>query len=407
MLTTAWLPTPYCGDMVGAEMLFNGVADIDHILPYSRTLDDSPGNKVVAHRACNRSKGNKTPWERWHTDEQRWANITDQVARLHKSKQWRFAPDAMERFETTAVFLARQLTDTQYLSKLARKYLSSLYAEQGEGSGHVYVIPGRMTAMLRRLWGLNSLLPDHNFVENEHSDAPKNRLDHRHHAIDAAVTAVTTRSLVQQLADAAARAEKKDLDRLFEQLPQPWSNFREDLGEKLARVIVSHKPDHGRKGRPAPGHDVTAGRLHNDTAYGLTGEKAADGRTPIVVHRVPLMALRPSDLDDPIRIDQHIEAAVALAYLGEQREHLVFLGEVGVGTGNASPPARARIFSATSCNSSARRPTSTVRAPSATEHLGNAAADAVACAGDDGDLIPQLSRHRFRSRRNGCAATSM
>lgn len=293
---------PYCGDMIGAEMLFNGVADIDHILPYSRTLDDGPANKVVAHRACNRAKGNRTPWERWHTDDERWATIADQIARLHKSKQWRFGPDAMERFEKEGGFLARQLTDTQYLSRLARKYLSSLYPEQGEGSGHVYVIPGRMTAMLRRLWGLNSLLSDHNFVENEHSNAPKNRLDHRHHPIDAAVTAVTTRSLLQQIARAAGQAEDKDLGRLFEKLPQPWDGFREELGEKLARVTVSHKPDHGRKGRPAPGRDVTAGRLHNDTAYGLTGETAADGKTPIVVHRVPLISLKPGDLTDPMRI---------------------------------------------------------------------------------------------------------
>src|SRR3546814_13835596 len=81
----------------------------------------------------------------------------------------------MARVEKDGGFLARQLTDTQYLSRLAGKYLRSLYPTKDDGS--VYVIPGRMTAMLRRLWGLNSLLPDHNIVENEHSNAPKNRLD--------------------------------------------------------------------------------------------------------------------------------------------------------------------------------------------------------------------------------------
>ena len=293
---------PYCGGMIGAEMLFDGTADVDHILPYSQTLDDNPANKVIAHRACNRAKGNRTPWERWNGDAERWATIKDQVGRLHKSKQWRFGPDAMERFEKEGGFLARQLKDTQYLSRLARKYLSSLYPGEGEGSSHVYVIPGRMTAMLRRLWGLNSLLPDHNFVENEHSDAPKNRLDHRHHAIDAAVTAVITGSLLHQIAGAAARAEEKDLGRLFEDLPEPWPNFREDLGDGLARVTVSHKADHGRKNRPPSRHDVTAGRLHNDTAYGLTGKMTADGKTPIVVHRVPLLSLKPDDLEDPDRI---------------------------------------------------------------------------------------------------------
>lgn len=291
---------PYSGEPISMRMLFSGEADIDHILPYSRTLDDSSANKIVALRRCNREKGNKSPYERWGHDEARWDAISAQVARLHRSKQWRFGPDAMDRFEKDSGFIARQLTDTQYLSRLAGRYLSSLYAEKSEGS--VYVIPGRMTAMLRRLWGLNSLLPDHNFVENEHSNAPKNRLDHRHHAVDAAVVAVTTRSLLQEIARAAGQAEDKDLDRLFEKLPQPWEGFREELGEKLARVTVSHKPDHGRKGRPAPGRDVTAGRLHNDTAYGLSGETAADGKTPIVVHRVPLMSLKPSDISDPQRI---------------------------------------------------------------------------------------------------------
>ncbi len=300
---------PYCGDPIGIRQLFTGEADIDHVIPYSRSLDDSAGNKVVAHRHCNRAKGNRTPHEKWGHDEQRWETISAQVARLHKSKQWRFGPDAMERVERDGGFIARQLTDTQYLSRLARKYLASLYPSKNEGS--VYVIPGRMTAMLRRLWGLNSLLPDHNIVENEHSNAPKNRLDHRHHAIDAAVTAVTTRRLLMEIARASARAEDKDLDRLVEELPQPWEGFRQELGEKLASVTVSHKPDHGRKGRPAPGRDVTAGRLHNDTAYGLTGETAADGKTPIVVHRVPLMSLKPGDLTDPMRIpDQTLRDAL-------------------------------------------------------------------------------------------------
>ena len=293
---------PYCAEPIGMRALFSGEADIDHIIPYSRSLDDSLGNKVVAHRRCNRAKGRHTPYEKWgpHMDPERWDRIAGQVARLHKSKQWRFGPDAMERVEKDGGFLARQLTDTQYLSRLAGKYLRSLYPTKEDGS--VYVIPGRMTAMLRRLWGLNSLLPDHNYVDNAHSNAPKNRLDHRHHAIDAAVVAVTTRGLLQQIARVAGQAEDKDLDRLFEDLPQPWDGFRETLGEALHRVTVSHKADHGRKTAPSRHHDVTSGQLHNDTAYGFTGDIAPDGKTPIVVHRVPLASLKPGDFTNPDRI---------------------------------------------------------------------------------------------------------
>lgn len=290
---------PYCANPIGMRMLFSSEADVDHIIPYSRSLDDSASNKTVAHRHCNQAKGNRTPYEQWGRDEARWEVIATQVARMDKRKQWRFGPDAMARVEKDGGFLARQLTDTQYLSRLAGTYLGSLYADKDEGS--VYVIPGRMTAMLRRLWGLNSLLPDHNIVENKHSDAPKNRLDHRHHAIDAAVVAVTTRGLLNRIARTAGLAEDKNLDRLFEDLDQPWPGFREELQERLKGITVSHKADHGRTGTPAPGRDVTAGRLHNDTAYGLTGDTNAKG-LPIVVHRIPLTSLKPGDLTDPDRI---------------------------------------------------------------------------------------------------------
>ena len=306
---------PYCGKPIRIGMLFSGEADIDHILPYSKTLDDSIGNKVVAHRACNRAKGNLTPHGKWGGDPKTWEIISTQVSRLHKSKQWRFGPDAMERFERDGDFIARALTDTQYLSRLARSYLATLYPKKDDGS--VYVIPGRMTAMLRRLWGLNDILLDHNYVENKHSDAPKNRLDHRHHAIDAAVVAVTTRSILQRIAHAAARAEEKDLDRMFEDLAPPWPLFREELRERLLAATVSHKSDHGRRGRPARYHDVTSGKLHDDTAYGLTGAFGPNGKTPVVVKRIPLLALQPKDIEDDERIrDETLRTSLRAATKG-------------------------------------------------------------------------------------------
>ena len=165
-------------------------------------------------------------------------------------------------------------------------------------------VTGRMTAMLRRLWGLNDILPDHNWVENEHSNAPKNRLDHRHHAIDAAVVGATDAGMIQKIATAAGRAEEQNLDGKFVDLPKPWEGFREDLREKLVATTISFKPDHGRKGSPKRDRDITTGRLHNDTAYGLTGRTNAKG-VSIVVTRKPLLSLKPGDLTDPERIPDH------------------------------------------------------------------------------------------------------
>ncbi len=302
---------PFCGNVISIEMLFNGTAEMEHIIPYSRSFDDGAGNKVMAHRTCNREKGNKTPFEKWGETD-RWSIIADQVARLHKSKQWRFGPDAMERIESNGGFIARQLTDTQYLAKSTRTYLSSLYPD----SAGVYVIPGRMTAMLRRLWGLNDLLPDHNYVENPHSSAPKNRLDHRHHAIDAAVIGITTRGLLNMISKAAGRAESQELDKLFDGLEMPWSSFRDDLRTSLERIVISHKADHGRDGTPSKNRDVTSARLHNDTAYGFTGEASVSG-LPIVVRRKPLLSLKPEEITSQIAIpDRALQAALYRATEG-------------------------------------------------------------------------------------------
>lgn len=299
---------PFCGGIISVHMLFNGEAEVEHIIPYSRSLDDGAANKVIAHRTCNREKGNKTPWEKWGETE-RWPVIADQVARLEKNKQWRFGPDAMEQFEKNEGFMARQLADTQYLARMTRNYLAALYTEDAG----VYVIPGRMTAMLRRIWGLNDLLPDHNYVENRHSDAPKNRLDHRHHAIDAAVVGVTTRGLMQRIARAAGQAEDQDLNRLFADLDHPWDGFRDDLRAALQALTVSHKPDHGRTKMPRKDHDITSGRLHNDTAYGLTGE-VNDKGIPIVVRRKPLLSLKPEDIS--AIADRPLQAALYVATQG-------------------------------------------------------------------------------------------
>ncbi len=280
----------YTGQQISIEMLFSSAVEVDHILPFSATLDDSSDNRLLCMREANREKRKRSPYEAFgHQPD--WEEIAARAARLPRGKRWRFEPDAMSRHDAQGGFLARQLVDTQYLSSLAREYLSALFPDTGEGSGRVWVSPGRLTEMLRRSWGLNSLLPDHNFGGG--ADQPKNRRDHRHHAIDAAVTAVTDRHLLQRISREAGSRGHDAANRMTANLPEPWDDFREHLGAIVNRIVVSHRPDHGTvaKTTSSKKRDTTAGRLHNDTAYGLTGEKDGKGND-LVVHRVPLTALK-------------------------------------------------------------------------------------------------------------------
>ncbi|MDX3929878.1 MAG: type II CRISPR RNA-guided endonuclease Cas9 [Shinella sp.] len=293
----------YCGKAIAGHMLFNGETDIDHILPYSKTLDDSKLNRLLCCTACNREKKNRPPADvpQWRS---RYEDILARATTLPKKKQWRFAQDAMARFGEEEGFLARQLTDMQYISRLALTYLAHLYDYEEVDLDGIYkrharvrALPGRMTEMLRRQWSLNELLHGHNLVGADLAK-PKNRMDHRHHAIDAIVIACTSRSLIQRLATASARAEERGAERVVERIDTPWPSFREDVRAAVNAIVVSHKPDHGTVGREgyAKGRGQTAGKLHNDTAYGHTGEKDASGND-IVVRRIAITDIRsPADI---------------------------------------------------------------------------------------------------------------
>ena len=54
----------YSGEKIDINDLFSqgGGYDIDHILPYSITFDDSYRNKVLVKASENRQKGNRTPY---------------------------------------------------------------------------------------------------------------------------------------------------------------------------------------------------------------------------------------------------------------------------------------------------------------------------------------------------------
>lgn len=239
---------PYTGEQISLERLLSSEIEIEHILPYSMTLDDSLNNKTVAMRRANRDKGNMTPFDAFGKHAQAgydYQAMLQRAAKMPKEKAKRFAPDGYERWlKEDKDFIARALTDTAYLSRIAKEYLSLICPPS-----KVRAIPGRMTALLRGKFGLNQLLSGTEL---------KNRNDHRHHALDAAVIGITDQRLLQRFAKASAQARALQLERLVEDMPLPWPTYREHVERGLQGIIVSHKPDHGYQGP-----------MHEDTAWGL------------------------------------------------------------------------------------------------------------------------------------------
>ena len=269
----------FTGEHIGAHNLFSAEVEIEHILPFSKTFDDSYSNKTLALRQANRDKKNMTPHEAFNHSPNGydWEEISKRAAELPPNKSWRFSPDALERFkDEEGGFLARQLTDTQYISRLAKGYLEAIYP--GGKASNVWVIPGRLTHDLRWQWGLDSVLRGHNETASEAQK--KNRNDHRHHAIDAIVVACTDRSMLKRAADQAQENERNSNGRLLTGVDEPWKGFRSDVENSVRNIIISTKPDHGIQAA-----------MHNDTAYGIPkGDEGIPDKKGVrtVVTRKPL-----------------------------------------------------------------------------------------------------------------------
>lgn len=142
---------PYTGqslsltDVLGTE----NKVQVEHIIPYSISLDDSMGNKTLCIAEENGRKGELTPYQFYKTDPDTWGQVKSRAfALLPYEKAKRFVSTKDYQVES---FLQRQLNDTRYISKAARDYLFTICDQ-------VYVFPGSLTAKVRRMWGLNSIL---------------------------------------------------------------------------------------------------------------------------------------------------------------------------------------------------------------------------------------------------------
>ena len=248
---------PFSGEQISLTHLLGAGIEVEHILPFSRTLDDSLANKTLASTSTNRIKANLTPYEAFGQSTQPgfdYQQILTRASLLPKNKRWRFGMKAMERFSQENSFLDRALNDTSYISRLAREYVACVCPQH-----NVVAIPGRLTGLLRGKLGFSKIL---------NSDAKKNRDDHRHHAIDALVVALTDRSLLQRVAKENQKARSSGLDRLIEEMPLPFETVLSQAQRSISSIIVSHKPDHGYQAQ-----------MHEDTAWQPLSDGYAKKRT--------------------------------------------------------------------------------------------------------------------------------
>ena len=144
---------PYTGKVIGLKRLLEDDSDIEieHIIPYSRCMDDSFLNKTLSDKAFNTSKGKQTPMEFFAAnpaERKRFMSRVNKIVNEEKKKRFFLEGDkALEEFKNS------QLVNSAYIATKVKKHL--LYAFKRDD---IIMTNGQITAMLRGFLGFNKVL---------------------------------------------------------------------------------------------------------------------------------------------------------------------------------------------------------------------------------------------------------
>ena len=293
--------SPYTGQPISLAKLFTPAYEIEHVIPQSRYFDDSISNKVICESEVNKLKDNLLGYEfiKKHHGQKVELSFGKVVTIFSETGYEQFVKEHYSQNRTKMRklmmetipedFIARQLNDSRYISKVVKGLLSNVVRAAGEDeamSKNVVVCTGAITDRLKKDWGINDvwnkiILPRFQRLNamtgtnrfttkttNGH-EVPcmplelqkgfnKKRIDHRHHAMDAIVIASANRNIVNYLNNESASGMSKisryDLQVLLcdkiktddkgnykWMIKKPWETFTQDVYHVLENIVVSFK----------------------------------------------------------------------------------------------------------------------------------------------------------------------
>lgn len=328
---------PYCSDPINCEQALDGNAThFEHILPRSLTRVGKQRNHLVlAHRRCNDAKGDSTPFEAFGHDEDRWNAVKYCASVLEGKKQYAKAKLLIlqeyehETLDDTSIdeFTERQLHETSWIGKLTAQWLAAICPTP------VIVSRGTLTAHLRRIWKLETLIAQarfdaglpvldtdgekitlddfkrfkpywegHNGKGIDRTDRKiDKRIDHRHHLIDALVIAQTSRSLYQRMAKhykaLSERRQAGEAVRMKLFVEPPLRSVREQALELVSNANIQHKPDR-----------FGGGAFFQEFAYGTT---SLDDDTRLYLSRRKKLTSLAGKKDSADKVRKQIQTIVS------------------------------------------------------------------------------------------------
>ena len=234
----------YSGQNLDITRLFEaGYVDVDHIVPYSISFDDSYTNKVLVRSPENRQKGNRIPADYFKSDPARWQRFETLVnTRVHNWKKKRNLLTQALSEEQKNGFKQRNLVDTQYIARVIYNLINDhlQFAETGkyDKKRRTQAVNGAITAHVRKRLGIQKIREDGDL----------------HHAVDAAVVACVSPGMIQKVTQYTKHREcirktkegyldtetgelmtREAYDAKYSpRFPAPWERFRQELEARLS-----------------------------------------------------------------------------------------------------------------------------------------------------------------------------
>lgn len=314
----------YCSNPISKTDFSTGNGEIEHILPKSRSFSNNSNNFILAHRSCNSGKEGKNQMTAYDFMASKGKEALDQyiqkVNNFYKDGKGSISKAKFENLlckgeDIPSDFVERMKKDSQYISKEAVKMLKTVCE-------NTYTTTGQITDFLREKWELKNVLQEISFdkykaIGQIETKQYKDRIgeiksyetikdwskrdDHRHHAVDALICALTDQKIIFKLnnlnkiyqyqKDALSIEEIEEIKKIydFEKLDiksfadliddyyyAPIENFKDEAKKHLENIFVSIKKsskvlsktiNHPKKSDP----QITwtpRGRIHEDTVMG-------------------------------------------------------------------------------------------------------------------------------------------
>lgn len=212
--------------------------EIDHIIPYSISLDDSYNNKILITPLANQIKGNLTPFSYFTSGRvdsrfviknyETFKEIVMNNPNISKYKKANLLDERdITKYDVMKEFINRNLVDTSYAIKTFMMTLKQYFENHGISTS-VTTIKGKQTDLFRSI-ARTQWFRDHQDTD-ERNPFEKDRNFYSHHAIDALIIAgLSNQRLFNYLFDVVKNdsglAHDPKTGELFEADPKKDSGF--------------------------------------------------------------------------------------------------------------------------------------------------------------------------------------